>query len=509
MVGFQFPTYFNSDSQHPLLPYRLLIQNSDMESLRLWILLSLIVASLFTRSIYRLYFHPLSKFPGPKLTAATHLHEFYHDVVRNGMFLWEIQKMHEKYGPIVRINPREIHIKDPYYHEQIYPSGGRKREKDPNFVPLFAAPLSIISTIDHEHHHFRRGILSGFFSKKSVVSMTPLIQEKLSILMERFEQAYQDSAVVDLTAAFCALTGDIVTHYTYGQSSDSLRDKDFKNNIRGGILELESANHLNRFVPSLIPFIQLMPSWLVARFKPATAAILGEVTEHSQNALEESSQEDCINGKQTLEGMILLSGGTESPANALSVAAFHLSNDKSIATKLRTELNPVMGMEAHLVPLAKLEQLPYLTGVVNEALRLSFGLISRPPRVAPDESLVYQKYAIPPGTPVSTSSYFMNMDPTIFTDPELFSPERWVLASERGENLTRFMSAFGKGSRACIGLNSGYAELYFTIAAMTHHFEFDLYETTQEDIRPFRDRGLPFSKNGHWRVKAKVSRLIK
>jgi hypothetical protein len=69
-----------------------------MESLQLWILLSFIVASLVTRSIYRLYFHPLSKFPGPRFAATTHLYEFYHDVVRNGMFLWEIQKMHEKYG---------------------------------------------------------------------------------------------------------------------------------------------------------------------------------------------------------------------------------------------------------------------------------------------------------------------------------------------------------------------------------------------------------------------------
>jgi cytochrome P450 len=286
-------------------------------------------------------------------------------------------------GPIVRINPREIHIKDPYYHDQIYALGGKKRNKDPSFVPLFAAPLSMITTIDHDHHRFRRGILSSFFSKKSVIHLTPLIQGKLSILIERLEQAYRDSTVIDLTAAFCALTGDIVTHYTYGQSSDSLRDKNFKNNISGGILELESANHLNRFIPSLIPFIQLMPSWLLSYFKPATAAILADVTEQSQNALEESSQQDYVKRKQTLvealsspklpdeertlsrlqqEGMILLSGGTESPANALSVAAFHLSNNKSILMKLRTELQPVMCKDGHLVPLAKLEQLPYLVG---------------------------------------------------------------------------------------------------------------------------------------------------
>lgn len=49
-------------------------------------------------SLYRLYFHPLRRFPGPKLAAITHGYEFYHDVFRRGMYLWEIEKMHEKYG---------------------------------------------------------------------------------------------------------------------------------------------------------------------------------------------------------------------------------------------------------------------------------------------------------------------------------------------------------------------------------------------------------------------------
>lgn len=50
------------------------------------------------RSVYRLYFHPLRQFPGPKLAAITHGYEFYYDVIRGGQYLWEIEKMHQKYG---------------------------------------------------------------------------------------------------------------------------------------------------------------------------------------------------------------------------------------------------------------------------------------------------------------------------------------------------------------------------------------------------------------------------
>ena len=47
---------------------------------------------------YRLCMHPLATCPDPKLAAATFLYEFYYDTVKRGMFIWDIERMHEKYG---------------------------------------------------------------------------------------------------------------------------------------------------------------------------------------------------------------------------------------------------------------------------------------------------------------------------------------------------------------------------------------------------------------------------
>lgn len=57
-----------------------------------------LVVYFIVQSVYRLYFHPLSKIPGPKLAALSRFYEFYYDVVKGGMFLWEIEKMHKQYG---------------------------------------------------------------------------------------------------------------------------------------------------------------------------------------------------------------------------------------------------------------------------------------------------------------------------------------------------------------------------------------------------------------------------
>ena len=48
--------------------------------------------------VYRLYFHPLAAFPGPKYAAISRWHEFYYEVVKQGKFTFEVQKLHEKYG---------------------------------------------------------------------------------------------------------------------------------------------------------------------------------------------------------------------------------------------------------------------------------------------------------------------------------------------------------------------------------------------------------------------------
>ena len=53
---------------------------------------------IVSRCLHNLYLHRLRKIPGPKLAAMTSCPDYYHDVVKDGNYLFEIRKMHDNYG---------------------------------------------------------------------------------------------------------------------------------------------------------------------------------------------------------------------------------------------------------------------------------------------------------------------------------------------------------------------------------------------------------------------------
>lgn len=79
--------------------------------------------------ITRLWLSPLAHIPGPKLAALTQYYEFYYDIVLGGQYTFKILDMHERYGPIVRINPWEVHVGDPEFFSELYAGPGRRRDK--------------------------------------------------------------------------------------------------------------------------------------------------------------------------------------------------------------------------------------------------------------------------------------------------------------------------------------------------------------------------------------------
>ena len=180
------------------------------------------------------------------------------------------------------------------------------------------------------------------------------------------------------------------------------------------------------------------------------------------------------------EGSSLVAAGTLTTAHMLSSTTHHILNDPPILSRLMAELETTFPSVATPCSLQNLEQLPYLSAVISEGLRLSYGTIHRLQRVHPNNVLTYRDWLIPPGTPVGMSPLFMHNDPAIFPDPQIFDPSRFI--GPEKERRQRHLFNFGKGTRQCVGMNLAQAEIHMALAAIFRKFgtKMHLYDTIRE-----------------------------
>jgi cytochrome P450 len=222
------------------------------------------------------------------------------------------------------------------------------------------------------------------------------------------------------------------------------------------------------------------------------------------------------------EAVLLTMAGAYSPMLSLMVAHYQLLAHPEIMAELRTEL----AAHRSATTAAMLERLPYLTGIAQEAHRLTFGLTGRNPRVCPDEAIVYEcdqgTCTLPPGTSLSVSTLVIHTDESLFPRPWTFDPSRWlpttstavgantpIKREQKGEEdallirRRRCMLGFMRGPRACIGRHLANSEMAILIAMMAR-WELELFETDEDDVRFRHDYHVMCPKLGSKGVRVRV-----
>jgi cytochrome P450 len=169
------------------------------------------------------------------------------------------------------------------------------------------------------------------------------------------------------------------------------------------------------------------------------------------------------------ETMTLFIAGHETTAQTLSWTWYLLSQNPSAEARLHEELHGVLGGRAP--DIADLKQLPYLQGVLNEALRLypPAYIIART-SIDPFE---IGGYDFPTGSTMLMSQWVMHRDARFYDDPEAFRPERWLDGLENRLPAGAYFP-FGAGPRRCIGQGFALLEAALLIGTLAQRFRFQL-----------------------------------
>lgn len=187
----------------------------------------------------------------------------------------------------------------------------------------------------------------------------------------------------------------------------------------------------------------------------------------------------------TEEAQVIISAGATTTAHFLTLTIYHILANEGIHRKVQAELISATGASSGTPSMQDFEQLPYLNAVIKEGFRLSYGVTTRLPRIAPDTTLHCQGHVIPAGMTVSMTSVLQHMDTSIFPHPELFNPQRWLDSDD--PHLDRYLVNFSKGTRACVGINLARAEIVLTLATVFRKFDMELHDTTKADVEVARD----------------------
>ena len=145
------------------------------------------VTYLLANVIYRLYFHPLAKYPGPKLNAITPIPSIVS--LLKGRIPLETKQMHDKYGPVVRVTPTELSFNSAQAWEDIYGhrQGLANMHKDPIHVGS-VDPIPGVTTLtmaDDANHARQRRALAYSFSQKALLEQEDIVAGYVDMMIQK------------------------------------------------------------------------------------------------------------------------------------------------------------------------------------------------------------------------------------------------------------------------------------------------------------------------------------
>ncbi len=422
----------------------------------------------FAKAIYNIYFHRLSKFPGPKFAAATEIPIAW--VSWNGSLSQWLAALHEQYSSdVVRTSPNELSFISPSAWNDLY--GHRQgHAKFPKDLRLWAGVQGILTAPDADHSRMRR-LLSHAFSDKALREQQSLIQSHVDNLINGLKGKIQaqSNGKVDLTHWYNWTTFDVIGDLSFGESFNCLRDTMYHPwvaMLRSSITLVTKLSTTLRFPP-----LQKLLGLLVSK------KMKQEYADHRKLSAEkvdrrmasETTRPDFMSyilasnpskGGMTDEEIrwnsaTFISAGSESTATILAGATWYLLKNPDCLAKLNEEIRTTFN-SAEDINLDNIEKLPYLHAVIDESFRIYPPALAGQPRLSPPQGDTVSGYWVPGGTGIQLNQLAAFRSTLNFTSPETFAPSRWLGDPRFASDRLEVVQPFSVGPRNCIGKKDVY-----------------------------------------------------
>ncbi|ORY18628.1 cytochrome P450 monooxygenase [Clohesyomyces aquaticus] len=437
-------------------------------------------------TIYRLFFSPLAKLPGPWSTRISAVLESK-ALQEQRRTQWVGSLFEQNPGAVaVRTGPNSVSFNHPDAIKAIYGYGkaGEGFGKSSWYDAFSTTGESLFSTRSKKRHAMKRRMVAHSFSAQSLLSFEPFIDATLEKFMKKMDEFARTREAFDIYFWFELFTMDLMGELALGNNFGVL---DAGKPARYSTLVEQSQRYANHC--GLLPFgklnVTLLSWWPMPKIQKLYKARL-EYLEYAKQALQKRFQEDrkqllpsgkprqdimqrFIEAKDPETGRqmgfdelraecsSLMVAGASTGSVTMNWMIYYLSKNPSIKTRILRDLEnmfPENRTGARPLPFITLNKLSLLEHAEIECLRMHPPIGYSMPRDTPRQGAVIAGVYIPGGVAVGVPAACIGRNATVFENPGKWDPERWAAGS--GGDLATMKTCFlgfGHGSRQCIGRN--------------------------------------------------------
>ncbi|KAL1956708.1 hypothetical protein VTO42DRAFT_6858 [Malbranchea cinnamomea] len=396
------------------------------------------------KAVYNVYFHPLSKFPGPKYLALTRIPVTL--ATFRGQRAQFRHNLHRRYGEIVRVAPNELSFAHAQSWRDIYSTQAKVTgTRAIRGVQEETGAHSVVTASGDDHTRQKR-MMTTLFSEKVLKENQPTFVHYADLLVQRLAES--EGKPMAMADWYNFTTFDIIGDLLFGESLGLLDNSKYIPWVTSisdflkafAMIVVLYEFRLFRFFWSLMPN-KMLRSLRETHFR--------YTSEKLERYLQKSDKERRGIFKMLLDGgshrglhmeelypnaPILMFGGSETAATTLRCLTFLLLKNPDKMQKLVNEIRGAFSSSDQM-NYDSLAQLKYLNACIEESLRFYTPCTNGLPRLVQPGGAVICGEWVPGGTNVSVAMYALHRSARYFHLPDSFVPERWLEDAEKLDPL--------------------------------------------------------------------------